>query len=261
MINDNCVIGLTKRTLLKKLISLIIGGTLPLNALPALSGNWHPYAITGLGCANTYKTQNITLQNTPSPGVENQFESKDPSNYTALVGLGARKNLKAIKFQTTLSAGMEALYLNDSVKGIVRPLINVGPNFDKLNYSFSVNSLLLLAKATLNRDNLLNRWAGYADFGFGASFNGFSNYIESIPTGSTAIPMASPFHRRMTEELAFSIGLGVTHKVASRSEVSVGYKYLYTGTGALGTSATQGTTHHLSYSDLGYQLITVSVSI
>jgi hypothetical protein len=259
--DDNFVMSLRKGTLLKNFIPSIIGSILTLNVVPALSSNWHPYAITGLGRANPYKTQNVTLQNTPSPGVENQFESKDPSNYTAIVGLGAKKDLKALKFKTTLSAGMEALYLNDTEKGIVRPLINVGPNFDQLNYSFSVNSLVLLAKATLTRDNLLQRWAGYADFGFGASFNGFSNYMESIPTGSTAIPMATPFHRRMTEELAFSIGLGFTHKVANRSEVSIGYKYLYAGTGALGTSATQGTTHHLSYSDLGYQLITVSVSI
>lgn len=228
-----------------------------MTSLPVTASNWHQYAVVGLGQSNMGQTQNVTL----SPGVVNQYQTDNPSRYAAIVGLGAQKTVKEWNAKSALSAGFEALYLNDEADGLIRPLINVSPNFDQLNYSFSINSLLLLAKATATRQDLFKSWGGYIDAGLGVSFNGFSNYREITPAGSTAIPMASPFHRRSSEELAFSVGVGISHKVANRSQVSIGYRYLYAGTGDLGTSSVQNSTQHLSYKDLGYQLLTLTVSI
>jgi len=240
----------------------IMGCVFALIATQATCASWHPYSVMGLGVSHTNQTQDLTLQTSPSPGLTNQYDSVNTSFSTRLVGFGLSKAAATLKKEAQVSLGVEALYLsNDEVSGTVRPLINVGPDFDRLNFSYQFKSLLFLAKATLSKKNLIQKWGGYVDVGVGGSFNDASSYHESILTGSTAIPTASPFANNNKAQFAFSVGAGVTHQVASRSEISIGYKYINTGANDLGLSANQSTQQHLSFKNLGHHLLTLSARL
>ena len=73
--------------------------------------------------------------------------------------------------------------------------------------------------------------------------------------------MTNPFGNKANTQFAFSIGAGFTHKVATRSEVSIGYRYINTGSAQLDTSPSQGTSERLSFKDLGHHLLTFSVKV
>lgn len=247
---------------MKRIASILLGYTLVLISLPAQSISWHPYAVMGLGVLQTSQTQNLTLQTSPSPGLVNQYQSNSTAKYTKLVGLGAQKTAMMLKADTSLLVGMEALFLNNQeASGLVRPMINVGPNFDVLNFSYNLNSFLFLAKTTLSKAALIKEWGGYLDLGVGGSLNHLSSYSEVAPVGSTAIPMASPFADRSQAQFAFSIGAGLTHLVASRSEISLGYRYIYTGTGRFGSSPSQSGSQRLSFNNLGHHFLTLAARI
>lgn len=246
---------------MRRLLIRMLGCLFALISMPAMSSDWHPYSVMGLGFSYTNQTQRLTLQASPAPGLVNQYESAKTSASTKLVGFGVSKIMASANAESDFSVGMEALYMrNDEVPGMIRPLINVG-FFDTLNFSYDMSSLLLLAKATMNTAHIIKEWGGYLDFGAGASINRLSSYLETTPSGSTAIPMSNPFGNKTNTQFAFSVGAGFTHKVATRSEVSIGYRYINTGKGLLDTSSSQGTSERLSFKDFGRHLLTFAVRV
>lgn len=142
--------------MMRQLSIKALGFSFALISMPALSCDWHPYAVMGLGVAQTNQTQRLMLHTTPAPGLVNQYESADISASTKMFGMGMSKVVPEANNGSDLLVGIEALYLrNDHAPGMIRPLINVGSNFDTLNFSYDMESYLVLAKATINTPNFI----------------------------------------------------------------------------------------------------------
>lgn len=223
---------------------------------------WHPFASLGLGFTETSHTQDLTLIPTPTPGRTDRFISKSTSHTTVLVSAGGERILKNINDSTELWFGVEGGYLQrGNVQGQVLPSINVG-NFDQLNFTYDMDSFVFLAKGKLKKRELFNtKWSGYIDVGIGLGINRFLSYQETIPTGSTTLPLEEPFKDDRNLDFAYSIGFGIAHSVGNRSELSVGYRYLNSGKGSLGTTPIQTTQNHLQSRTLGTHLLTMTVRV
>jgi hypothetical protein len=244
----------------KSLGGLICG--IAVIALPSYiqAQSWHNFVSLGLGITQTGHSQDLTLIPNPFPGRTDRFVNKSTSHLTAELSGGSERLLKSFSSQTELWIGGEAVYLrSDGAPGQVLPSINVG-NFDRLNFSYDIDSYLLLAKGKIKRKELLNKdWGGYIDAGIGVGFNRLSNYTETIPPGSTTLPMQTPFAGHTRAGLAYSLGFGITRNIGSRSEISLGYRYINSGKGSLGTTPIQTTSNQLQSRALGHHLLSVTI--
>ncbi len=123
---------------------------------------------------------------------------------------------------------MEADYIHyGKSKGIVRPLINLFPDFNTLDYSYKAKAYTLMT-------NLGLRWwsthrafiEGYSSFG--VARNTLSGYEETPSAGSTAAPMQDGFQKRSSTSPAFSVGIAFGYQVTARVAFEIGYRYINT---------------------------------
>ena len=133
-------------------------------ALPSYTQaqSWHNFVSLGLGITQTSHTQDLTLIPNPLPGRTDRFVNKSTSHLTVELTVGSEYCLKNVNPQTELWIGGEGIYIrSDGAPGQVLPSINVG-NFDRLNFSYDIDSYLLLVKGKIKRKALFNKdWGGY----------------------------------------------------------------------------------------------------
>lgn len=246
----------------RKSLSLVCGIAVMTFSSYIQANVWHNFVSLGLGLTQTGHSQDLTLIPTPFPGRTDRFVNTSKSHLTTQLGGGSEHLFKSFSSQTELWIGGEGVYLrSDGAPGQVLPSINVG-NFDRLNFSYDIESYLLLVKGKIKQRALFNKdWGGYIDAGLGLGFNRLSNYLETIPTGSTTLPMQSPFGSKTRSGLAYSIGFGFSRNIGSRSEISFGYRYLNSGKGSLNTTPIQTTNNRLQSRALGHHVLTMTVRI
>lgn len=238
------------------LFGLLLGGESSL----AVAANSHNYISVGLGITQTSHSQDLQLLTAPAPGLTHRYVSSSTSHLTSSLSIGREGLFKEVGSDGELWFGAEGLYIrSDGASGSVHRFINVGPNFARLNFSYDIDSYLLLAKGKYKKAQLFKDWGGYVDAGIGIGITRLSNYQERIPLGSTAAPMSSPFGAKTKSNLTFSIGVGVTHKVGYHSEVSLGYRYINSGKGSLDTTPIQSTSARLQSGVLGHHLLTMTI--
>lgn len=260
---------------MKKIISLLaLTALISVNATAMTSrvSPWHKIFFLGYGLTQTSHNQTLVLFNTPAPGLSNQYINDSDAESAVMLGFGLSKTVTTLDNGTDISVGGEALYIrNDSARGTVHPMIkagtnspppspivNVAPNFDTLRFSYDIESYVFLASATAHKKKVAKTWGGYISGGIGGAINRLSDYMESIPPGSTAAPMLFPFRNKTKGRFAFSVGAGLTHEVGSHSLVAFGYRYVNTNSGQLGTTPQQ-TGQTLGSKVLGHHLLTLSV--
>lgn len=227
------------------------------------SSTWYglqPSLFAGYGYTRVGDAQNLWLNTTPDPGLENTYTSGGQQRGTFLLGFALDKTISNLKgIESAL--GLELDYLrNPNISGVVEPMVNVAPDFDTLNYSYDMTSYLVQATAKLTKTNIINNLGVYLQAGLGGTLNRFSDYTETSPTGSSAAPMLSPFGNESTLQLAFSLGAGFSYQVGNSARYSVGYRYINTGMGGLDTSPVQQTSHTLNFSPLNHHFIIFSLA-
>ena len=192
---------------LKLLLSL--GMILPFNAF-AISNNFFSQLHFGLGRTYLKNDMQIRLVNSPNPGVTNRYRSDNNNNdMTINIGgiIGKKLHVNDYDFQL----GLEGNILHyGQVTGTVYPLVNINPNFDRLNFYYRVDSYQLMANFGLTK-HLKSRLSTSFNFGVGNSWNRASDYYEGIIPGSTARPMANGFKNNTRSSFAFSLGLSINY--------------------------------------------------
>lgn len=231
-------------------------------ATASIWSNIHPSLVAGSGYTTVGGAQNVWLAVTPEPGLENTYSSGGKQRGTFLLGL-ALENACATNLKNLESAiGVEIDYLrNHSLTGVVQPMVNVAPDFDTLNYSYSTNSYLLLATGKLSKLNILSNLGGYLQLGVGGAYNKLADYTEISPTGSSAAPMLAPFANGYTTKFAYSIGAGILWQFCGSTRVAIGYRYINSGLGSFNTSPIQQTKNTLDFASLGHHFFTLSFTV
>ena len=108
------------------------------------------------------------------------------------------------------------------------------------NYSFNGNSRRLMAEIQLNW--LLAQISPFVSFGVGAAWNRMNNYAEQA-FNNTSYPPLPPFQTRTNNNTAYQAGAGVstsfnftqTKSDFPHERISVGYRYVNTGTSPFGS--------------------------
>lgn len=244
----------------RRLAVLMLVSSISAQAGMASSMDWHHYVSIGMGSTYTDHSQDLQMHTSPSPGLVNRYNNHTWSHFTAQLAFGSELPIYKVNETSDIWLGLEGSYLRtDGAPGDVLPAVNIGSNFDRLNFGYDIESYLLMAKAKLKRASVYKAWGGYLDGSIGVAANRLSNYIETIPSGSTAAPMISPFGSNTRSSLAYGVGLGFTHSVGTHSELSIGYRYVNSGRAGLSTTSVQSTTQTLKSSLLGHHLLELTV--
>lgn len=224
---------------------------------------WRKSILLGYGITNTDQTQNVHLDNTPAPGLDNRYIGSSRLHSSNLLGLALEKEFTT-PFQNTISTvGFEIDYLrNKSASGTVEPMVNVSPDFDILKYSYDIHSLVFQVTGQYTKQDILPYFDSYIQAGLGAAINRLSNYHEYAPGDSSAAPMLSPYGDRDTLSPAFSAGIGIAyHLKPYHAYVAFGYRYFCTGRGRLNKSPVQQTNSSIILSPINYQFLILSLTI
>ncbi|MDR3491539.1 MAG: hypothetical protein P4M12_05765 [Gammaproteobacteria bacterium] len=207
--------------------------------------------------------QSVWLADTPEPGLENTYSTGGKQQGTFLLGLALEKTFTTPVNNFETAMGVEVDYLKNAsmTGGIVQPMVNVDPNFDTLNYAYSMKSYLLLATARASKLNILPKLGAYLQGGVGAALNKLTHYTETSPDGSSSAPMLAPFGDGSNKKFAYSIGAGVVCQVGKSSQVLIGYRYINSGMGGFKTSPVQQTNNTLHFSPITHHFLTLTLSV
>ncbi|MDF1795038.1 MAG: outer membrane beta-barrel protein [Coxiellaceae bacterium] len=220
---------------------------------------WYGGAAAGLGITTNGIAQNVTLFDSPAPGLTNNYASYRATQLAGFVGIDAGYQL-ALSSAYELALGLQADYLNyDQLTGRVHPLVNVSPNFATLNYQLNAESFMLLVqmRALWHWKPL---WQPYFSVALGSAWNRLSGYTETIPQGSTALPSASLFGNNTSSDFAYGFGLGVQHLISKNASITMDYRFYSAGDAALLPSAVQGTGNQINSGTLSAHLIVLGLS-
>ena len=193
-------------------INLLLAVLTGLAAQTASANHWYANLDAGIGATSIGQSQTLREFNTPAPGVTDTYSVNKQSNAAGMLAVGGGYQF-AFPSNWLLNLGGELQYItNNSIEGTVHPLVNVAPNFDTLNFSYNVDSVLVMAKPTLIYVTS-GSWYPYVTLGLGLSWNSASNYHETTPVGSTAAPGLFPYRDGTQCRFAFEPGIGVQHSL------------------------------------------------
>jgi|GEM_PF-4431549 len=230
--------------------------------MASLWSNVHPSLVLGTGYTTVGSAQQVWLANTPEPGLENTYASSGKQYNSILFGFALEKAFTNHHENIEPAAGLEADYLrNSNMSGVVHPMVNVDPDFDRLNYSFRMNSYLLFATGKLSMLNIISKLGGYLQAGVGGAFNKLSNYNETSPTGSSAAPSLAPFRDRSNKKFAYFLGAGIVCQMSKATQILIGYRYINSGQSGFNTSPIQQTKDTLNFSTLSNHFLTISLVV
>ncbi len=239
----------------------------PLAALIALiltnnasyANGWYGSLSAGMGATANGVTQNLSLLTTPAPGVINSYAGNRQATFAGFAGVGAGYQF-TINKNIDLDLGLQADYISyDELSGVVSPLVNATSNFDTLNYTLNAESFLLLSQARVLWHWKPN-WQPYFSMALGSAWNRLSDYSETAPSGSTALPTTSPFANNTHCDFAYGFGLGFKHPISTHTNIEMGYRFYSAGEGKLGTSSAQNTSDTLRSGTLSAHLVVISLS-
>jgi opacity protein-like surface antigen len=198
----------------------------------------------------------LLLQTSPQE-LSNQYvtNTKTDTSYGGQLFLGSEPYKQAY-FKINL--GITFGFFNSlNTDGVVNQFAL--PDFDNLNYRYSVRNLS--AMATMRVLFLPSKkWQPYIDGGVGFANNEASGYNETPRImGAEA---TSPFSDHSTNSFAYSIGAGLMYHLNQVLSLGIGYQYADLGTAKLGVSADQQTTQTLSnHISLNQLLLSLSWNI
>lgn len=199
-------------------------------------------------------TQTVLLETLPQ-NLSNQYvtNANTFNTFSAQLFLGKdayKKNNLNVQFGLTLG------FVDDNqMSGIVQEFAL--PEFDNFNYQYDI--LSMTAMATLKINFLANdRWQPYVDGGIGIASNDAYNYQET-PRVEGAVPM-SPYGEYRSNNLAYSLGLGLMYHVNSALSLGLGYQFSDLGSAKLGVSASQQTIQTPMVNDLFLHQLVFNIS-
>jgi hypothetical protein len=214
-----------------------------------------PYIYLGFGAglAKIGKSQNYS----PIDGLINYYSADSTTEVIApLVSLGAGYRFD-INHNYYASLGIEGDYVNyGDLKGVLHPGVNIGPNFNTLNYSYSAESYLLMFKGKFGFTN--HTWLPYISLGIGFSLNQLGNYSEG--SDNTSAPAQILYERNSKGDKAYSIGVGLyQYRIRNNINLSIGYRFIYSGSGTLENPISRSDS--ISSGMLAGHFITLSINI
>jgi len=209
----------------------------------------------GTGVAKVGKTSNLPLTNV----ITNRYVADRKERLVIFFGLGLGYQFVSID-PVEMSVGM-SVYRNiwGHYGGLVRPAFNLNPNFDTLDYTYHVSSTL----AWVEQYWLFGRghWKPYFFWALGGSWNCTYDY-EEIPTdpNGSASPMTIPFGSHTLFSFSYGLGVGLNYVLSNnKTQMRIGYRYIYLGKGQLGLTSLQTTTQRLSTGRLDAHIIVFSL--
>lgn len=141
--------------------------------------------------------------------------------------------------------------------GTVKPWINASPDLDTLNYSYSIDPVLLgmvETKLIMHRPN----YQPYVLAGAGLAYVRMQDYGETVPAGSSASPAAFTYANGSTENFVYTVGVGVQCHWQQSNWVEFGYQYINAGEAQLGSDGVQTTAERLHSAELQGHYLTVN---
>ncbi len=226
----------------------------------ALKHSWYGELGFGLGQTGFKSNDRVRLFTAPAPGLTNGFFNRRKRDLSLMSYIGAGiklpfKNVGVFKIGAQLSE-MDYQFIN----GQVHPMINVGPNFDRLNYSYEGSSTLVLASVQLEK-HLKGKVKGFIGALGGISWNKLHDYNESVPPGSTARPMLFPFGSRVTRQFSFGGTVGVNVALDEHISLNVAYHYINAGRARLNTTPIQTTNQRYQTKKLASHYLTIGILV
>ena len=215
-----------------------------LAGLPAFAIGWYGGVTGGLGFTQVGASQQLTLNNTVSPNIVNEYSTDNTTQGVQSVGLDAGYDF-TLSPRWQFGVGVEADYFNlGTSEGVVHPMVNLSSNFDTLNYSYDGNSYvgLFTTQIQWTRTGL---WQPFVMAGVGAAYNELADYQETVPNGSTA-QSAGSFGNHGESDFAYTLGVGAATNVNSHVDLAVWLRYVNLGDAELGTLPNQTTNEQLS---------------
>ncbi len=223
-------------------------------------GMWYGEVGGGVGFSAFKQNTTVRLMNAPAPGLTNGYFNRTKKQLTLPSYVGAGVTLTKNMWVKT-RIGVEISHLDyQFARGQVHPMINVGPNFDRLNYEYDATSTMGLAKVSFSKP-IAQRMEGFVGLLGGVALNKLSDYTETVPPGSTARPMLAPFRNRVTTARAFGGHLGVNIRLDDHVTLSLAYRYVNAGKARLNTSTVQTTNSRYKTKSLTSHLLTVGVIV
>lgn len=224
-----------------------------------------PYLAVYGGSAWTASNQGDTNVTLVAPSNTNRYEVSKSFKPGPILGIQYGYNWHHLGGHSiNVSLGVETGYMQTkNLGGLVRPLYSLNPNFDTLDFHYSVSSVPLMLISSVQFP-LSSSWTPYVLGGLGVSWNRASDYRE-IPTdpNSGALPMRSPFRARTMLEFAYTIGAGLSYEINTRVHIGLEYRFTNYGKVSLNPSAQQSTSERLELGKIlsNALLLRMSVSL
>lgn len=177
----------------------------------------------GAGLAKIGHTQYYS----PTSGLMHYYSADSKREIVApLISLGTGYRFDMNNHSYT-SLGIEADYINyGDPKGRLHPGVNIDPDFDRLSYSYSAESYLLMLKGSWEFGD--HNWLPYLSLGLGLSFNQLGNYSEG--TNNTAAPARNLYKRNITQDTGYSVDIGLyQYKLKHNIDLTLAYRFIYSG--------------------------------
>lgn len=234
-------------------ITLII-----LSVASSMSANAGPWfaEITGAGgMSQIGESSTFAL----SSNVTNSYSADNEREFAGFASLLGGYHF-AINPQFQAGLGVEAGIINyGTFRGKVYPLVNVAPNFDTLQYEYTVEtSLVMLYGQIVWIPEYV--WHPYAAVAIGQGWNKMYSYSEKPTNCSSAAPSFALFRNKTRSDFAFTIGIGVNRQIAENINLEIGYLYVNTGHAYFNPSSIQTTSSTLKSGLLTAHLLQLGVS-
>lgn len=224
------------------------------------AADWYPLFSLGYGITHVTTQQRVRLANTPAPGQTNLYTGDSTLYGAALFGIAIERQLNLSLCHLIPVIGIEFDYMrNHAVTGNIAPLVNVAPDFDQLKYTYNIHTYLLQGTAKLVKPSLIFQLDAYLQAGIGIAANELSQYREYASRSSSAAPMLAPFTNNTTVNAAASMVAGIRKVYGHQAQVSLDYRFYYTGDGQLHKSAVQQTSSVIRLSPIFYHFLVLSI--
>lgn len=226
----------------------------------AFANGFSTYLETGWVYADFQDQQSIYVH----PSVENRYSTAGTN--AQFYGGGAAYQWDQIFAKAphmALNLGLTVYHFQTTLHGISEVGINLAPPgvaFDTLNYSINQSSTALMLEPKLIYT--ATTWQPYILAGIGVDSNSATNFTET-PNGST-VPNTTPFSNNSENDLAYSVGVGVQHKLITIKNgdsfsMAMEYRYMNWGVMKLGTFPGQRTGEVINYGQLKTSLVGVNL--
>ena len=233
--------------ILSSIIILLFTATLSYANTPYLSMGF------GTGLAKVGHAQYYS----PASGLMHYYGADSKREVVApLISLGAGYRFD-MKNHSYASLDIEVDYINyGDPKARLHPGVNMDPDFDRLSYSYSAESYLLMLKGSWEFGD--HNWLPYVSLGLGLSFNQLGNYSEG--TDSTAAPARNLYKRNITQDTGYSIGVGLyRYNLKNNIDLTLSYRFIYSGNAYLKNPVSGN--NAISSGVLDGHFITLSINI